>query len=80
MSRHSLRAATREVTAAFLACGIDPKANIVFNQSRVAEHAELAWLFDCVARLGWLNRMTQFKEKAGKDRRTPRSGSLTIRC
>ena len=59
---------TREVTAAFLACGIDPKANIVFNQSRVAEHAELTWVFDCVARLGWLNRMTQFKEKAGKDR------------
>src|SRR6202522_493386 len=63
-----LARATREVTAAFLACGIDPKANIVFNQSRVAEHAELAWVFDCVARLGWLNRMTQFKEKAGKDR------------
>src|SRR6201987_575702 len=59
---------TRKVTAAFLACGIDPKANIVFNQSRVAEHAELTWVFDCVARLGWLNRMTQFKEKAGKDR------------
>src|ERR1700723_2004574 len=59
---------TREVTAAFLACGIDPKANIVFNQSRAAEHADLAWGFDCVARLGWLNRMTQFKEKAGKDR------------
>ena len=63
-----LRRTTREVTAAFLACGIDPKTNIVFNQSRVAEHAELAWVFDCVARLGWLNRMTQFKEKAGKDR------------
>jgi tryptophanyl-tRNA synthetase len=59
---------TREVTAAFLACGIDPKINAVFNQSRVAEHAELAWILDCVARLGWLNRMTQFKEKAGKDR------------
>jgi tryptophanyl-tRNA synthetase len=59
---------TREVTAAFLACGIDSKINAVFNQSRVAEHAELAWIFDCVARLGWLNRMTQFKEKAGKDR------------
>jgi tryptophanyl-tRNA synthetase len=59
---------TREVTAAFLACGIDPDRNIVFNQSRVPEHAELAWVFDCVARLGWLNRMTQFKEKAGKDR------------
>jgi len=58
----------REVTAAFLASGIDPKRNIVFNQSQVAEHAELAWIFNCVARLGWLNRMTQFKEKAGKDR------------
>jgi tryptophanyl-tRNA synthetase len=63
-----LRRTTREVTAAFLACGIDPKRNTVFNQSRVAEHAELAWVLDCVARLGWLNRMTQFKEKAGKDR------------
>ena len=51
-----------------LACGIDPKKHIVFNQSQVAEHAELAWVFNCVARLGWLNRMTQFKEKAGKDR------------
>jgi tryptophanyl-tRNA synthetase len=60
--------ATREVTAAFLACGIDPKKQIIFNQSQVAEHAELAWVFNCVARLGWLNRMTQFKEKAGKDR------------
>jgi tryptophanyl-tRNA synthetase len=60
--------ATREVTAAFLACGIDPKKHIVFNQSQVAEHAELAWVCNCVARLGWLNRMTQFKEKAGKDR------------
>jgi tryptophanyl-tRNA synthetase len=60
--------AIREVTAAFIACGIDPKKHIVFNQSQVAEHAELAWIFNCVARLGWLNRMTQFKEKAGKDR------------
>jgi len=60
--------ATREVTAAYLACGIDPKQNIIFNQSQVAEHAELAWVFNCVARLGWLNRMTQFKEKTGKDR------------
>ena len=60
--------ATREVTAAFIACGIDPSKHIVFNQSQVAEHAELAWVFNCVARLGWLNRMTQFKEKAGKDR------------
>src|ERR1051325_2245436 len=63
-----LKKATREVTAAFIACGIDPRKHIVFNQSQVAEHAELAWVFNCVARLGWLNRMTQFKEKAGKDR------------
>ena len=63
-----LVAQIREVTAAFLAAGIDPKKSIVFNQSRVAGHAELAWVFNCVARLGWLNRMTQFKEKAGKDR------------
>jgi tryptophanyl-tRNA synthetase len=60
--------AIREVTAAFIACGIDPKKHIVFNQSQVPEHAELAWVFSCVARIGWLNRMTQFKEKAGKDR------------
>lgn len=59
---------TREVTAAFIACGIDPVKQIVFNQSQVAEHAELAWVLNCVARVGWLNRMTQFKEKAGKDR------------
>jgi tryptophanyl-tRNA synthetase len=59
---------TREVTAAFIAAGIDADKNIVFNQSQVPQHAELAWIFNCVARLGWLNRMTQFKEKAGKDR------------
>ncbi|MDA9545981.1 tryptophanyl-tRNA synthetase [Bradyrhizobium sp. USDA 3397] len=59
---------TREVTAAFIAAGIDPKKHIVFNQSQVSGHAELAWIFNCVARMGWLGRMTQFKEKAGKDR------------
>jgi len=58
----------REVTAAFIAAGIDPQKHIVFNQSQVSEHAELAWIFNCVARMGWLNRMTQFKDKAGKDR------------
>ena len=58
---------TREIAAAFLAAGIDPKKHIVFNQSQVREHAELAWLFNCVARMGWLERMTQFKEKAGKN-------------
>src|ERR1700743_3856126 len=59
---------TREVTAAFIAAGIDPKKHIVFNQSQVSGHAELTWIFNCVARVGWLSRMTQFKEKAGKDR------------
>jgi tryptophanyl-tRNA synthetase len=63
-----LKKQIREVTAAFLAAGIDPVKNIVFNQSQVPEHAELAWVFNCVARMGWMNRMTQFKEKAGKDR------------
>src|SRR5881227_3094376 len=63
-----LRQSTREVTAAFIASGIDPKKHIVFNQSQVSGHAELAWVFNCVARMGWLSRMTQFKEKAGKDR------------
>jgi tryptophanyl-tRNA synthetase len=63
-----LRAAIRSVAAAYLAAGLDPGRSIIFNQSQVAEHAELAWVFSCVARLGWLNRMTQFKEKAGKDR------------
>src|SRR5256714_10038106 len=53
-----LRQSTREVTAAFIASGIDPKKHIVFNQSQVAEHTELTWVFNCVARLGWLNRMT----------------------
>ncbi len=63
-----LASATRQVTAAFIAAGIDPRKHIVFNQSQVSAHTELAWVFNCVARLGWLNRMTQFKEKAGKDR------------
>jgi len=63
-----LRRAIRQVTAAYIASGLDPKKSILFNQSQVAAHAELAWVFNCVARLGWLNRMTQFKEKAGKDR------------
>jgi tryptophanyl-tRNA synthetase len=59
---------TRSITAAFLAAGIDPEKHIVFNQSAVPGHAELAWIFNCVARIGWMNRMTQFKDKAGKDR------------
>lgn len=60
--------ATRSVAAAYIASGIDVSKHIVFNQSRVHQHAELAWVFNCIARMGWLNRMTQFKEKAGKDR------------
>ncbi len=63
-----LRSSTREVTAGLIASGIDPQKNIVFNQSQNPDHAQLAWIFNCVARLGWLNRMTQFKEKAGKHR------------
>jgi tryptophanyl-tRNA synthetase len=66
----------RELTAAYLAAGIDTKKHIVFNQSRVHEHAELAWVFNCVARLGWMNRMTQFKDKAGKDRENVSLGLL----
>jgi tryptophanyl-tRNA synthetase len=64
----ALRAGIREMAAALIACGIDPAKAILFNQSMVREHAELAWVLNCVARVGWLNRMTQFKDKAGKDR------------
>ena len=71
---NELRASTREVAAGLLAAGIDPERCIIFNQSQVAAHAELAWIFNCVARLGWLNRMTQFKEKAGKDRENASAG------
>jgi len=63
-----LQRATRELAAAFIACGLDPAKSILFNQSAVPAHAELAWIFNCVARMGWLNRMTQFKDKAGKNR------------
>ena len=63
-----LRDNIRETVATFIACGIDPKKSIIFNQSTVSAHSEAAWLLSCVARMGWLNRMTQFKEKAGKDK------------
>lgn len=59
---------TRELAAMYMAAGLDPEKNILFNQSKVTGHAELAWIFNCVARMGWLNRMTQFKDKAGKHR------------
>jgi tryptophanyl-tRNA synthetase len=75
-----LKASIREVAAAFIACGIDPRQHIVFNQSQVAEHAELAWVFNCIARIGWLNRMTQFKEKAGKDRENASVGLYAYPC
>ena len=64
----ALRQSTREVAASLIASGIDINESILFNQSQVSCHAELSWIFNCVARLGWLNRMTQFKEKAGKNR------------
>ena len=67
---------TRQITAAFLASGIDANKHIVFNQSRVMQHAELAWIFNCVARIGWMSRMTQFKDKAGKDRENASLGLL----
>lgn len=63
----ALRAGTREIAAGLLASGIDPEHSILFNQSQVHEHTELAWIFNCVARVGWMNRMTQFKDKAGKN-------------
>ncbi|MEM7059822.1 MAG: tryptophan--tRNA ligase [Pseudomonadota bacterium] len=69
-----LLAATRDVAAAFMACGLDPRKSILFNQSQVPAHAELGWLFSCVVRLGWLNRMTQFKDKAGKNRENASGG------
>ena len=69
-----LRSQTLEMAATLLACGIDPQRSTLFVQSSVAAHARLAWIFNCVARLGWLNRMTQFKDKAGKDREAASSG------
>ena len=63
-----LRNNIRETVATFIASGIDPKKNIIFNQSQVSAHSEAAWILGCIARMGWLNRMTQFKEKAGKDK------------
>ncbi len=70
----TFRAATREAAASIIACGIDPKAHVLFHQSAVHAHVRLSWIFNCVARLGWLNRMTQFKDKAGKDREQVSAG------
>ncbi len=65
---------TREMAAILLACGIDPRKHILFLQSSVRAHDRLAWIFDCIARIGWLNRMTQFKDKAGKNRENASAG------
>ena len=72
-----LTRATREVAAAYIAAGVDPARSPVFNQGQVPEHAELSWIFNCVARLGWLDRMTQFKEKSGKHKERASVGLYT---
>ncbi len=69
-----LRAQSLEMAATLLACGIDPGRSVLFAQSAVSAHARLAWIFNCIARLGWLNRMTQFKDKAGRDREAASAG------
>ncbi|MDQ2094670.1 tryptophan--tRNA ligase [Rhodalgimonas zhirmunskyi] len=69
-----LRNATRELAAGFIAAGLDPEKSILFNQSQVAEHAQLAWIFNCVARMGWMQRMTQWKDKAGKNQQNASLG------
>ncbi|MFT6458033.1 tryptophan--tRNA ligase [Pseudophaeobacter arcticus] len=71
-----LRQATRELCAGFIAAGIDPEKSILINQSQVPEHAQLAWIFNCVARMGWMQRMTQFKDKAGKNAQNASLGLL----
>ena len=76
-SRTNWPRATREVAAAYIAGGVDPKRSPIFNQGQVPEHAELAWIFNCVARLGWLDRMTQFKEKSGKHKERASVGLYT---
>ncbi len=73
----TLASSTRELAAALIACGIDPQKHVLFNQSAVHAHVRLAWIFICVARMGWLNRMTQFKDKAGKDRENVSVGLFT---
>jgi tryptophanyl-tRNA synthetase len=75
-----LAQATREIAAAYIAAGVDPARSIIFNQGQVPAHAELAWIFNCLAPMGWLDRMTQFKEKAGKHKERAAWGSTPIRC
>ncbi len=73
----TLAAQTRDLAASLIACGIDPQKHILFHQSAVHAHVRLGWIFTCVARMGWLNRMTQFKDKAGKDRENVSTGLFT---
>ena len=75
-----LRHATRELAAGYLAAGLDPARSTLFNQSQVPEHTQLGWIFNCVARMGWLNRMTQFKDKAGKNRENASVGLFAYPC
>ncbi|UYV36181.1 tryptophan--tRNA ligase [Rhodobacteraceae bacterium D3-12] len=72
----ALRRQTRELAAGFIASGVDPEKSILFNQSQVAEHTQLAWIFNCVARMGWMQRMTQWKDKAGKNQQNASLGLL----
>ena len=69
---------TLEVVATYIASGINPEKSVIFNQSSVSAHAELSWIFNCVTRMGWLSRMTQFKDKAGKDRENASSGLVFV--
>jgi len=71
-----LKSNVLETAASFIASGLDPKKNIIFNQASVSAHSELAWIFNCVARIGWMNRMTQFKEKAGNNKENASVGLL----
>ncbi|MCR9156701.1 MAG: tryptophan--tRNA ligase [Rhodobacteraceae bacterium] len=72
----ALRRQTRELTAGYIASGLDPAKSILFNQSQVAEHTQLAWIFNCIARMGWMQRMTQWKDKAGKNTQNASLGLL----
>ena len=77
VEKGALVSQTRLIAAAFLACGVDPKKSILYAQSSVKAHVELAWIFNCVARMGWVERMTQFKDKAGKDAERASVGLFT---
>ncbi len=76
----NLKQSVYELTAAFVAAGLDPQKNVIFNQSGNPHHSELAWILSCVARVGWLNKMTQFKDKAGKNREAASVGLYTYPC